>query len=85
MSVPTVVFNLEPHNSKFWDSEDVIMPFLVEPTLNGTKIPLLVVGSSTCIAISKQPIIPFPSVRKELFIVQLIVCGEVVQVDPGGM
>ena len=53
MSVSDVVCDLEPHLLKFRNAEDVVNPFLVDPTLNETKMPLLVGRSGTCIAIPK--------------------------------
>ena len=44
---------------------------------------LLVGGIGLCISIYKQPDVPFPHVCDEIFIVNLIVFGVVVQLDPG--
>ena len=81
----TVVCDAELHIFNIWDDGDVINPLLVEPTLNGTNIPLLVGGISTCIAISKLSVVYFPRVCDDIFIVHLILRGEFVQVDPGGV
>ena len=59
VSAPTVVGDTEPHIFKFWDSEDVRNPLLVDPTLNGTKLYLLVGGFSPCIEISKEPTVHY--------------------------
>ena len=68
----TVVCDAELHIFNIWDDGDVINLLLVEPTLNGTNIPLLVGGSSTCIAISKLSVVYFPRVCDDIFIVHLI-------------
>ena len=44
---------------------------------------LLVGGIGLCISIYKQPVVPFPHVCDELLIVNLILFGVVVQLDPG--
>ena len=86
MSVPTVVCDTEPHIFKFLDAEDVRNPFLVDPTLNGTKITSLIVGGTgPCIEIIKHPDVTLTNFCEELFIVNLIVHGAVVQVNPGGV
>ena len=85
MSVPTVVGAVEPHLFKFWDAEGVSNPFLIKPTLNGTKMPLTVGGNGLYFIMPKHPDFPFTHVWEELFIVHLIVRGAVVQLDPGGV
>ena len=47
-------------------------------------MPFIFGRSVTWIKTPKQPSVPFYHAYKKLFIVQLIVCGEVVQVDHGG-
>ena len=47
VSIPTVVGDSEPHIFKFWGAEDIINPLLFYPTLNGTKMSLLVGRSGT--------------------------------------
>ena len=60
VSVLTVIGDAEPLTFKFWGAEDVRNLFLVDPTLNGTKMSLLVGGSGPCIEILKQPSVIFP-------------------------
>ena len=45
VSVLDFICDAELHFFNFWDSEDVINTFLVDPTLNITKTPLTVGGS----------------------------------------
>ena len=85
MSVLDVVGDAEPHLFKFWDSEGVINPFHVDPTLYGTKMSLLVGGSGPCISTPKQLDVHFSRVCDNLFIVHKVVRVTVVQLYPGGV
>ena len=85
VSVMDFIGDAEAHIFKFWDDEGVRNPFLVDSTLKGTKISLLVGGIGTCIAIPKNPSVNFYNVCEKLLIVHLIVSGAVVQVDPVGV
>ena len=83
VSVPDIICDAEPHFFKFWDAEDVINPFLVDPTHNRTKTSLLVGGIGYCVIMFKYPDVSFYCVYDNLFIVHMVVLGEVVQVYPG--
>ena len=74
-----------PSIQVFWDYDDVRNPFIVDPKLNGTEVYPLVGGCGPSISMSKQLVFPFFNVVEELLIVNLIVCGAVVQVDIGGI
>ena len=66
LSVPTVVGDTEPPILKFWGAKYVSNTIFVEPTTNGTKTPLLVDGSGTCIAITKLTDVPLPHLYEDL-------------------
>ena len=85
MSVPAVIGDAEPQLFKFWDAEDVINPFLFDPTLNVNKASLLVGGIDFCIAVSKYPAVTFSKGYKQFFILHMVVHRPVFQVDPGGV
>ena len=85
MSVPAVVDDKEPHLFNLLYTEYVINTFLVEPTLNGTKIYLVVVVIGPCIEIPKQKSVPFSHIYEKILIVNIVDHGSVVQVDPGGV
>ena len=73
VSVLNIICDAEPHIFKLWDDGYFINPFLVETTLNGEKMFLIVGGSGICIENSKQIAVTFPNVFGELFILHLIV------------
>ena len=85
MSIPTVVGDMEPHIIEFWGAEFVINTFLVYPTHTVTEVSLFIGLCGAHIIMSKQTAFIFFHIYMELFIVQLIVCGSVFQVDPGGV
>ena len=70
----------EPHLLKMLEIPSVLIQHSMEP-----KYLLFFGGSGPCIAIPKQPDVPFYHVREKLFIVYMIVCGAVAQVYLSGV
>ena len=85
VSVLTVVGNMEPHLFEFWGAEDVRNTFFVDPTHNVTKVSFFIGLCGPCITMPKKKDVIFLHICMELFIVHMIVCGEVVEVDNGGV
>ena len=85
MPAPDVISDPEPHFFKFWDAKYVRNPLLFDPTFNRTKSYLFDSGCIPFVEIYKQTAFTFLNLYKEIFVVYLVVCGAVSQVDTGGV